>query len=551
MAYSKTNWVNGYTPLNASNMNKIEEGIFNNDTFLSSLDVRVGDLEESIGQGGIGSVVVNGNGNALTNASYNPSTKILNFEKNNTFALDSDLDSVNDKNLYHLGAFDSVSGNVITRQTGYYTFKGNETYFKYADINRYAFEISEIKDNLNLGVINANYVFNRYASTDKTFGINNDSQYTFWIYDSDVDESQILTYLKGKTIQYKLATSYTEQVINDRPLNTLDQAGSQWLRSEWEKGLNLLQEDIVKQDTWNIKLGYANLKAGVTYNLWCDVAFPLGQWAILNDSNRNTLAFGGYGYNGNGYFTLANDYNGYLWLAGTFTDVNPTKAILNIGSHPYSYEPYHAKKHITNEQAELLKQEWEKGLNLWSNGNISANKTYSQYLPAGTYTYGFNLNASTPQGTVIKIGDTNIISESISTGYHSYTFITNGDTLTHLQYGGNSSQVMLNEGSHPYPYQEYRGEIVREDQLIQRKIFEASNSTMSDVLDFVRNNYDHIISIIYYAHSEAEAFGRSVIYNADEGILAYIQSGFTFTNVELNTSEEEGSDYIYIYYNKY
>ena len=30
MAYEKTNWVNGVTPLNASNMNKIEQGIYDN-----------------------------------------------------------------------------------------------------------------------------------------------------------------------------------------------------------------------------------------------------------------------------------------------------------------------------------------------------------------------------------------------------------------------------------------------------------------------------------------------------------------------------------------
>ena len=30
MSYKKTNWQNGITPLNAKNMNHIEEGIYNN-----------------------------------------------------------------------------------------------------------------------------------------------------------------------------------------------------------------------------------------------------------------------------------------------------------------------------------------------------------------------------------------------------------------------------------------------------------------------------------------------------------------------------------------
>ena len=38
MAYSKTNWVNGSAPaLSAENLNKIEEGIYNNDVAIGVL----------------------------------------------------------------------------------------------------------------------------------------------------------------------------------------------------------------------------------------------------------------------------------------------------------------------------------------------------------------------------------------------------------------------------------------------------------------------------------------------------------------------------------
>ena len=46
-------------------------------------------------------------------------------------------------------------------------------------------------------------------------------------------------------IQYKLITSYTETVIDNQPIATLDQNGEQWLRSEWEKGLNLIDDSSV------------------------------------------------------------------------------------------------------------------------------------------------------------------------------------------------------------------------------------------------------------------------------------------------------------------
>lgn len=37
MAYTKTNWVNGQTPINATNLNKIENGIAANDTAINNL----------------------------------------------------------------------------------------------------------------------------------------------------------------------------------------------------------------------------------------------------------------------------------------------------------------------------------------------------------------------------------------------------------------------------------------------------------------------------------------------------------------------------------
>ena len=438
MAYQKTNWVNGYTPLNASNMNKIEEGIFNNDTFLSSLDIRVEDLENSIGQGGIGSVVVSGNGNALNNASYNPSTKILNFEKNNTFALDSDLDSVNDKNLYHLGAYDSVSGNTITRQTGYLVINGTENWEVWAGSTN-AFRISYPKQDIPTNTngytqipsfrVITNYLILRAPSSINsgengiTFG-NNWRQIIIHINNiTSISDLKNYLYEHPLIIHYQSTISYTEEIIEDRPLNTLDQSGSQWVREEWEKGLNL-----------------------------------------------------------------------------------------------------------------------------WSNGNISSNVTYSQNLPAGTYTYSFILNASTPQGTVIKIGNTNIVSESISTGYHSYTFITNGGTLTHLQYGGNSSQVMLNEGSHAYPYQQYQGGIVRESQAVKVKTFSGNTSTFNDFKTWMEQNSNNVISVIYYDYSSGNAYSKNVIFNIDSDVYKYINSEGSFDNVALADSSVNEPDIIKIYY---
>ena len=147
-----------------------------------------------------------------------------------------------------------------------------------------------------------------------------------------------MSYINGKKVLSVVKTDYLN--ISDEELEFID--------TEYKKQLNLLQEDVYKNNTWEIKLGYVELKANVVYNLWTDVSFPSGQKALMRDGTKtaigsSTLAFSGYSFSGNNYFTLANDYSGYLWLAGTFTDVNPTKAMLNEGSTALPYQEYNGK----------------------------------------------------------------------------------------------------------------------------------------------------------------------------------------------------------------
>ena len=41
MSYEKTNWQNGVTPVNAQNMNHIEDGIAANDTAITQVNTRI------------------------------------------------------------------------------------------------------------------------------------------------------------------------------------------------------------------------------------------------------------------------------------------------------------------------------------------------------------------------------------------------------------------------------------------------------------------------------------------------------------------------------
>lgn len=454
MSYSKTNWVNGYTPLNASNMNKIEEGIFNNDTFLSSLDIRVNTLEGSIGQGGIGSVVVSGNGNALTNVSYNPSTKILNFEKNNTFALDSDLDSVNEKNLYHLGAFDSVNDNTITRQTGYLIFDVNDTNWQketLTSIVRYKSN-QLISDNVISNLGESSDVGDIIPTSNGWFITNG----RIYVYAKNNDFSNIV----NGVFQYKLATPYTEEIIENQPLNTLDQSGSQWIREEWEKGLNLY---------------YKN-----------DYSFSVYGQSLVARGSSITL---------NGTNTKGSD--NYLPF-NPFTDLEVNKL-------------YTLK---LSETTNIIFDCWIDGFQYRTDEN-------------GLLTIYLTSKIKTNEGwRIVSKVDSSFNNVSIN--------------------------IMLNEGSHAYPYQEYKGQIVREkelnDQIVKVKTFNGNTSTFNDFKTWMEQNSNNVISVIYYDYSLGNACSKNVIFDIDSDVYKYINSEGTFDNVSLSDSSINEPDIIKVYY---
>ena len=184
------------------------------------------------------------------------------------------------KSNYHLGSFDSVSGNVITRQTGYlylnksnanWTINGNSTIY-------YTTIVSGSIDKPSADNVLGNIIcptletvtINDLYFEEKTSGIAINTSGSIGISASDYAN------LTEIVIQYKLATPYTETIIENQPLNTLDQKGSKWLRNEWEKGLNLWDEQwqngvwsygsFVSNNDYVASKNYIEVKPNTTYS---------------------------------------------------------------------------------------------------------------------------------------------------------------------------------------------------------------------------------------------------------------------------------------------
>ena len=167
----------------------------------------------------------------------------------------NNLENVN-KSLYNLGAYDTFVDNgngtaTITRKTGYARIDGSQNWIRWGGEGQYFYTKTP----------QAAYLDNnsgRCVGSNHELDFSNawNSENCFWVYSHGNNGwgSFIASNIDGVTspetckayfaqhptyVQYELATSYTEEVIPDQPIHTIDQHGEQWLRDEWEKGLNL------------------------------------------------------------------------------------------------------------------------------------------------------------------------------------------------------------------------------------------------------------------------------------------------------------------------
>lgn len=166
-------------------------------------------------------------------------------------ASQNNLGNVN-KSIYNLGAYDTYISNgdgtaTITRKTGYIRLDGSEDGWSY-DLPNRGIYIDNLADNsANNNSPKSNY---KIGSSDTTPFLVFQPPYTTGqginpsrinVYNVSDNLEDGLYYLSKYPlyIQYELAISYTETVIDNQPFATLDQNGEQWLRSEWAKTVNL------------------------------------------------------------------------------------------------------------------------------------------------------------------------------------------------------------------------------------------------------------------------------------------------------------------------
>lgn len=149
-----------------------------------------------------------------------------------------------------------------------------------------------------------------------------------------------------------------------------------------------------------------------------------------------------------------------------------TQCMLVEGNTPYPYTQYDYSGHIENPQAQLLHQEWEKSLNLFSgiiirdngfynnSGVWNSNSSYAVYivqLKAGTYTW---TNATETYAGIILTNNSGTYQSAIANlqmrdANTIVNFTMSNDGYIGLSINKSAKGIMIVAGTQAYPYQPY------------------------------------------------------------------------------------------------
>lgn len=393
------------------------------------------------------------------------------------------------KTLYNLGAYDTYTSNgdgtaTITRKTGIIIVDGTENINVANDNGVMAIGLYEraLSDYASGHTDSPNIIYGSPFATDNRIGVAADGTLYARSTSNFTTADQCKAFFSRNPIclQYSLETAKTETVIDNVPLNDLPKSATQNLRAEWEKGLNLV--DISKELTINEgseqwrawQLNDWELEDGLTYTIRA-YKVPSALQAQLIIGNDY------YGVSGAAQtFVYKKSENQRFRIGGNTVSSTTTftpQVMLVKGGTMYFYQPYNASAHIYNPQAEFLKDEWQKGLNLFNKDDVI--KGYSVSDEDGTIFANADDSAS---GFIPIKPNTRYIYTPSDAAHRWFAFYdgnkqyisgVSGDDAVDFVSPSNVAYVRLTvpisnldttmfvEGSHPYPYQPYNGEIVR------------------------------------------------------------------------------------------
>ena len=193
----------------------------------------------------------------------------------------------------------------------------------------------------------------------------------------------------------------------------------------------------------------------ITNEDWCwgaqrskDVAFS----AFDNQVTRVTISITGVD---NGMPAKKNFYENPCYIQYELTTPYAETVIEN--------QPIHT---INQDGEQRLREEWEKGLNISPVKEVPQDSRVLlvDHLPTGTYTIAVNdsmpVSGARYQLFTTQTGGTPLFTDTVVTA-HTFTITVASPIYIYVNSIGGTTSIMLNKGAHAYPYQSYKGDIVR------------------------------------------------------------------------------------------
>lgn len=278
----------------------------------------------------------------------------------------SESDTGLNKSLYNLGYYDTMVANsdgtyTITRQTGYLVLDGVEHKFNakmsnthngeycYNELINYiskpssSSKIADIISN-TLKTISADGLY-----AQNTYGIAIDTQGFILVglttAIDTLDDANAYLVQNPISIQYKLATSYTEKVEKNHYARYNQRFILDHNKSEAERSANLLDNSIASGDAYNSILTIDNLKIGHTYTL----SFSSSIESDLNVGTSTLVSERGYKTRTSLTFIAVTTSVNIKFTGGSTSNNLKSKLdnmswkMLNEGTEPLPYQPYEGK----------------------------------------------------------------------------------------------------------------------------------------------------------------------------------------------------------------
>lgn len=260
---------------------------------------------------------------------------------------------------YHLGVADSVSESsgitTITRKTDYIDLGSLNWVYDTIYGGAYGFVAtgpSNLKPSGSVSNI-PNVSTSKYQTISDSQAYSGTNGICIYADDTRIgivdsnytDAATFKTAIQGVLLQYETVTSYTETVIKNQPLNTLDQQGSQWLRNEWEKGLNLFDNDLeVIANSYLETRNYIAITPNTTYTIryyGTIVEYPTVVMYYYDKTYTQIGTFSmSVNWQSSTFTTPNNAYYVKIALPSSLGTTYQNDIMLNEGDHAYPYQEH-------------------------------------------------------------------------------------------------------------------------------------------------------------------------------------------------------------------